>query len=731
MAKVTIKEAIAKSALNQFDLRFPHLTTQGFGVAQPTLCTEVVPRDKFQIGYGYQSLLAPLANPAFTDIQNITRMFFVPMESIWPHFKDMYSDSTDPSLSNVNVPVIHNNNIVNRFITSSHNLASRVVADEKIYIKDGYLSDSLGRIILVDTTTGEAYGSHRYFFAGIQNDRLVVYAAPDNIAPDNINYVDALHDDNSNTYKLLWIPESMTSPFQQGELILSKNPTIPITASASSWGQTSLIGLNGYNYIPNNQITFAEVNLNYEVLSAPADVLTNYVAGVPNNVFSYEVSTDGTHAFDFYVSGNTYKFTYLGRSLYKILLGLGYNINFTLSDTTAMSALPLLAYLRVWYDFLYPSAYVQSLGFASLFDASISDYSYTILNQLEKVLLVPYRQDYFTAAWKEFMQVGNKSYVASMAGTSPDNLSSNVNVVNGNQNPKLNLSSNNPTLTQYGLKVLSALTDWLVRNNVAGSRFFEQMRAKFGVSDYDVDPTRSMYVDSVISRIQIGDTLASTATDTQLLGERAGVGSAKDGSQIHFENRTGQFGYFIAVSMIMPNVDYFQGRDRQLQHLDKFTFFDPTFERTAMQAIRNDELFADYHNDADYTAGQNYGGNPGNRFGFAHRYSEYKHGRGTISGDFRCDSRNTGLDSYHSMRVIDKPSLSTPLALGINFLTMDDQFARLFAQLKDTYNEPIDHFVSMFQFNIHATRPMMKISEQFMIEEGGELTTINEGGTQL
>ena len=732
MAKINIKEAIAKSALNKFDLNFPYLATQGFGMAAPSLCTEVLPRDQFKVNYRFQQLLAPLSTPAFVDMKEITRFFFVPMESIFPTFKDMYESSSDASVSSkLSVPQVTNNAIFNYFV-GDNTLCSRLYNDGNIYyrLEDGnkILCDNLGQVIRVRQSQDAAWDGISIWYMYIDPSGTLQLRPWLGSKIASLPTCDNLRDDDGNTYIFYYAYNgAIQTPFQQGQVFVSNTSDNTDFTHVSLFADTQLKAFYG-----SAGASYSYCNGNWSILDAAASATTNYSAVAPAEYFTFEYTAEGTHAYDFLniVSGEKrmYRLTWLGRYLRKVLEGLGYNINWTASDTTAMSALPIIAYLRVWYDFLYPSAYVQSLGWASFFHDPTGSTASQLLGKLKQILILPYRQDYYTAAWKQFMQVGLSTYaIPQQNATTPSNNLSYVQDANGNPT----LRSSATMITEYGIKVLSAVTDWLVRNNVAGSRFFEQMQARFGVQGYDVDPTRSMYVDSCIDRISINEQFATTETDNQLLGERAGTGSAHGSSSIHFTNRVGQFGYFIAISMVMPDIEYYQGRDRQLQHLDKFSFFTPEFERTAMQAIRNDELFADYTDNDSFTAGQSYGGNPAGVFGFAHRYSEYKHGRGVITGDFRNMSRNVGLDAYHAFRTIVPPSPSSPLALGMNFLSVDDQYSRIFAQLKDSYNEPIDHFVTMIQFSIEAYRPMQTISEQLMIEEGGEITTVNNEGTQL
>ena len=584
MSKISLREAISKSSLNNFSLRFPHLTTQGFGQMAPIIGTEILPRDRFKVNYNYQCLLAPLSTPAFADLKQISRFFFVPMESIFPHFKDMYESSSDASVSSsLDVPYIQNNEVVSYF--TSNNLCTRVYNDGNIYFryigdsKKKYICDNLGRLLLVGKSQVSSWnGKSQWYMYIDQSGLLQLRPYTSSLGVDT---TDRLTDSDGTSYFFRYVYNgTFQTPFQQGQIYVSSRGTATLD-NTNSYDTVSLFADTQLSaFYSDMGSSYSYVNGNWNNLGTGSTATTRYARVLADTFFTFEFQSEGVHGYDFVeVYDDMYRFTYNGRYLMNILYGLGYSINMSSSDTTKMSALPIHAYLRVWYDFLYPSAYVQSLGWASFFHSPTVHSTSALLDKLLQIAIVPYKQDYYTAAWKQFMQVGSSVYtygtVPAFAPTDSNSPTLSVSSTYGVPAINQNAASQTPTLTQYGLKVLSSVTDWLIRNNVAGSRFFEQMEARFGVKGYDVDPTRSMYIDSVDTKVRIGDTLASTETDTQLLGERAGVGSAQGGDTIHFENRTGQFGYFIGISMIMPEIDYYQGRDRQLQHLDKFSFFTP------------------------------------------------------------------------------------------------------------------------------------------------------------
>lgn len=426
---------------------------------------------------------------------------------------------------------------------------------------------------------------------------------------------------------------------------------------------------------------------------------------------SYDIVAVGSDG-----KSNFYRFTEKGRLLYKVLLSLGYSINFTSSsssladsvDETQMSALPLLALIRVLYDYVYPSDYVQGLGVGSIFTDRSSITFERIFKAFEDLSVLPFRDDYFTSAWLHYNQHGPSDNLPSTAGIVP-NSALGHNIVSSTANNNVINLNTGTSLTDNALRLLSSVSNFMRRNNIVGTRYFEQMLARFGVRGYMVDPDRSQYLNTFSDDIQIMDVTSSAATDLAELGEQAAKGFSFTQNAHQFQVQSNDsFGYVIVLSSISPDYGYFQGRKRHTLHTSRFSFYTPEFDNVGLQSIRNDELFADYKNQNDYAKGNGVGGSPNLTFGYAPRYVEYKKGDDYLTGDFRVPSLSKGLDSYHLLRVLDKPSPSTPLSLGSQFrLQRQFEFDRIF-QVPSIVNplfrmvEPSTHSWPLVHFQLLA-----------------------------
>ena len=393
---------------------------------------------------------------------------------------------------------------------------------------------------------------------------------------------------------------------------------------------------------------------------------------------------------DFTYEGTSYLYTEKGRLFLKVLHTLGYGINFAQADDTSMSLLPLLAYMRVLYDYVYPSQYLDSLQLtkyfkvftptelSNLFGTQIA--KFTFLTALVNLFSLPYRQDYFTAAWKSLNSPGTQhdsDYVGKDIG---------VYEISNTQTKYLAAfenyeGENRSQISQYALDFLSRLYDFVTRNNIVGNRFADRIFAKFGIGSRKSDPDMSQFIGQHIQPLRIADVTAMSAAEGQDLGDLAGKMFSQGNGNLGNFDSIDEFGYILTLSFVQPKIGYYQGRRRWVTCNSQFDFFQPEFDMQ-MRAIRNDELFADYTTTDEYAAGQEYGGNPRNVFAFAPNYSEFKKGDAYLTGDFRVKSLARNMNAYHLFRDIPTPSQSSPLALNSHFLFMQQhEFDKIFAQM--------------------------------------------------
>lgn len=466
---------------------------------------------------------------------------------------------------------------------------------------------------------------------------------------------------------------------------------------------------------------------------------------IGNNTLRTEVTANDT--WDFIEYGplsqqykKYYIFTSKGRKFYTLLCNLGYRINFTNLDKTRLSLLPLLAYCRAYYDYVVPSRYSNThplRQYFSLIDWEHEDDEGQISQQLDEFLTVVgntfmttyYDNDYFTASW-ERPDTPSKSNAPlpniKMSDPSEFEYTSNNHSVyrfrddrneRAGQTVTSNYEADNFPLSAWQMYALNALYKFGMRRGFGGTKYFERIFAQFGIKLPESYNDRSLYCGTTIANVQISDVTSQANTqvgnDVSKLGDYAGKGIAyQQGDDINVE--CNDFGQIIVITTILPETGYVQGRNRELQHIDRMSFFQPEFDMIGMQPVRNDELFADYRDGSQYAAGANYGGKPDGIFGFTPMFSEYKRGFDVLSGDFLVNHLNVGLDSYHCFRQFKMPSSSYPLRNNLDFRATGDNyngngFNRIFYAVDN--NISADHFTCIFDIECNAMRKMASIQD--------------------
>ena len=307
--------------------------------------------------------------------------------------------------------------------------------------------------------------------------------------------------------------------------------------------------------------------------------LCRYIIDSTNGLTRY-IGTD--EEGDFTLGQGNYLYTEKGRLFLKVLHTLGYGINYSYDDTTQLSLLPLLAYMRVLYDYVYPSQYLDALqlpkyfkvftnnDLSSLFGNSTS--KFTFLTALVNLFSLPYRQDYFTAAWKSL----------NAPGTQHDPV---LFTKEGNTFEVTNLQTkylpafeeyqteHRPQINQVALDFLSRLYDFVTRNNIVGNRFADRIFAKFGIGSRQSDPDMAQFIGQHIQPLRIADVTAMSSAEGQDLGDLAGKMFSQGNGNLGKFDSIDEFGYILTLTFVQPKVGYYQGRRRWVTCNGQFDFY--------------------------------------------------------------------------------------------------------------------------------------------------------------
>ena len=200
------------------------------------------------------------------------------------------------------------------------------------------------------------------------------------------------------------------------------------------------------------------------------------------------------------------------------------------------------------------------------------------------------------------------------------------------------------------LRLAFQIQKWMERNNRAGVRYTEFLKAHFGVSPRDDRLQRPEYIGGSRAPIIISEVLQTSETDTSPQGNLAGHGislSQSFAGKYHAQ----EYGLIMGIMSVMPKPSYSQGINRQWLRRTKFDFYFPEFANLSEQAIENAEICA---KDADATH------NTG-LFGYQGRYDEMRTKDNLIVSEMR-----TVYDYWHLGRIFDP---ATPPVLNSSFIT--------------------------------------------------------------
>lgn len=508
-------------------------------------------------------------------------------------------------------------------------------------------------------------------------------------------------------------------------------------------------------------------------------LLADFFANTDNGLSSLVGVIGSNTAYDFvYAPAGTavgfYKFTPFGRHIMKVLNQLGYKVCFgnASSDGTKVgfapgdtfSLLPLLCFCKIFLDWYYPAQYAHS-GAAAFVDGLFQRnfrYSWnleegnegaTYLKELfDFIAWAYYGNDYFTAAFDTptapavGYDVGMTiPDISAVFNTNSSNLprqgfvdisSSFVPGSNSavhSYTPAVHLpyiasgSTSASVFTQYLDDALKKLTNWQRRHQLVGARVLDRYLADFGVIPVWEKLKRSMFIGSQSFPVQFQDVMSNSDTiqsngdvvSGAQLGAYAGKGVAYDG-QGNFEFSVEEFGYFIIVNTVVPDIAYYEGLDRNVLHKFPMDFLNGQWESLGTQPLSAAEL----------SFGLNVGaGNVDRIFGFLPRYAEYKVGRDMITGLFNYNSVNQGLLSWSTARRVNADDVH-----GIDFLRGDDawQYARIFYGDVTGSDSELDKFIFVHRINLKASieaRPLYDVYD--FDEPEGDKIQMQVNGAQL
>lgn len=329
-----------------------------------------------------------------------------------------------------------------------------------------------------------------------------------------------------------------------------------------------------------------------------------------------------------------------------------------------VSALPLAAYFKVWYEYYRDQNLQTGLEWNPLVSGLNSIYNWN------ELMRRAWQHDYFTSALP-FAQKGDPVEIpigSQKVILDPDSLGDPGEIKAANTHaavPGVNLSTDvvgalqgdpateavydpagtlktedsGEATTINDLRRAFKLQEWLEKMARGGSRMIEVILAHFGVRSSDKRLQRPEYITGTVTPIQISEVLNTTgdtgAADPLPQGNMAGHGvafSRSNGGHYFCE----EHGYVIGIMSITPVTAYQQGIEKHWLKKDPTDYYWPSFANIGEQPILNKELYAFQGADGNET------------FGYIPRYAEYKFLNSRVAGDFRGN-----LSYWHAGRIFE------------------------------------------------------------------------------
>lgn len=234
------------------------------------------------------------------------------------------------------------------------------------------------------------------------------------------------------------------------------------------------------------------------------------------------------------------------------------------------------------------------------------------------------------------------------------------------------------------LRTAYATQRFLELNARAGTRYAEQLLARWGVRSSDARLQRPEYITGLKSPVIISEVLSTAQANDSGSGEdipqanMAGHGVSVSGGKVgnYFCE---EHGWIIGIASILPKPAYQQGIDKKFTRLDAMDYYNQEFEHLGEEPVLMRELFA-------YTADDD------EVLGYTPRFSDYKYMYSRVAGDFR-----DNLNFWHAGRIFE-----TAPVIGEDFLQCrPGDVDRIFAVTDDS-DKVLMHVLN----KVRAIRPM-------------------------
>lgn len=374
-----------------------------------------------------------------------------------------------------------------------------------------------------------------------------------------------------------------------------------------------------------------------------------------------------------------FKMSSVGKRVYSLLRGLGYSLE--VANNNFVSAVPILAFYKAWFDHYAPKRdltwsntaayrlinYIYENNKVSLNDSFAGDhYTFEFLITLQNCFYSA-KPDYYSAQTSQPVSNGNVSDnvlgqpSADPAADSPslDNLVKQTYDGSGKSQSQGQPYVQATKITLPMLQTLQRLSRFVAKDSVIGQRVSTWLRVHFGADvsndffkdSYDI---KTFDVDCSVNDVfSTADTASGSGASAsgEYLGAYAGKGIGFNDAKVSYEAPCA--GYFILMSAIVPKASYYQGDDPSLYGLNRYTLPSADFDALGMELtpfacmVDNNGINISTSVDKDNNL-------TGKSFGYMPRFSGYKIKKDIVNGDMARPSTLDSYAPYHLDRILMK-----------------------------------------------------------------------------
>lgn len=286
-------------------------------------------------------------------------------------------------------------------------------------------------------------------------------------------------------------------------------------------------------------------------------------------------------------------------------------------------------------------------------------------------------------------------------------------------------SKTNGEISIAALRSANVMQRWYERNNIAGERYSDQIKAQYGILPADAFMDRPLFLGG--SKVGIySNSVSATASSSKdsssgnpyngQLGSKGGQAQGVGEDSLVDSFTASEHGYLMVLASIVPHAYYGTGMRRQMMHSKVGDFAIPLLQGLGDQPIYNREL-------ADFSLSGSSVPNSG-IFGYTVQHAEYKYHDDEVHGLL---APGQNLEAFALTRAFGSVADTFP-TLGSSFLQIPTDFLNQVLAVQDEDSQAWCDFAFSF-------KKVSTLSE-YVIPTLGDLTNTHKesiplGGRQL